>query len=209
METTMPKIKICGLTSVEDARILNRYPVDFAGFVVFFTKSKRNVSLEKACEIMSELNASIKKVAVMVDPTKGQVLDVEKLGFDYLQIHGELTDEVLKAAKIPVIRAVNVESEEKLKGISKLFQEKKVKYVAFDGRKPGNGETFDWDLIGKYVDNPEKIMLAGGLNTNNVVKAIEQVHPAIVDVSTGVEKSTGTGKDDEKVKQFIETIIHR
>lgn len=209
MEAAVPKIKICGLTSVEDARILNQYPVDFAGMVVFFKKSRRNVSLEKAKEIMNELNTSIKKVAVMVSPTKGQILDVQKLEFDYLQIHGELADEVLKAASLPIIRAVNVESEERLKGISELFQNEKVKYVAFDGRKPGNGETFDWDLIQKYVDNPEKIMLAGGLNRNNVVKAIRQVHPAIVDISTGVENSTGFGKNDKKVKQFVETIIHK
>ena len=86
------KIKICGLTSPAEARYLNENHVDFAGMVLFFPKSKRNISIEQAKEIMAALDASIKRVAVVVSPTIEQVRQIEAAGFDYVQIHGEIPE---------------------------------------------------------------------------------------------------------------------
>ena len=85
------KIKICGITNEKEADYLNDNKVDFAGFV-FYEKSKRNITIDKARLIMDRLNPNIKKVAVMVSPTLEEVIDKEDAGFDIIQIHGELKE---------------------------------------------------------------------------------------------------------------------
>ena len=103
------KIKICGLTSPAEARYLNENHVDFAGMVLFFPKSKRNISIEQAKEIMAALDASIKRVAVVVSPSIEQVRLIEAAGFDYIQIHGEIPETEAEAAiAIPILKAFNV-----------------------------------------------------------------------------------------------------
>lgn len=86
------KIKICGLTSPEEAAYLNKNHVDFAGMVLFFPKSKRNISIEQAKEIIKSLDSSIKSVAVVVAPTNEQICEIADTGFDYVQIHGAIPD---------------------------------------------------------------------------------------------------------------------
>ena len=103
------KIKICGLTSPAEARYLNENHVDFAGMVLFFPKSKRNISIEQAIEIMATLDASIKRVAVVVSPSIEQIRQIEAAGFDYVQIHGEIPETEAEAAKaITILKAFNV-----------------------------------------------------------------------------------------------------
>ena len=105
------KIKICGLTRPEEAYFLNEYKVDFSGFV-FYEKSKRNVSIDRAKEIMNALDTDIKKVAVTVSPDAALVSSIEEAGFDILQIHGDFDMEVLKMIKIPVNIGVGVKGLE-------------------------------------------------------------------------------------------------
>ena len=105
------KVKICGLTSPAEARYLNENHVDFAGMVLFFPKSKRNISIEQAKEIMAALDASIKRVAVVVSPSIEQVRQIEAAGFDYVQIHAEIPEtetEAEAAIAIPILKAFNV-----------------------------------------------------------------------------------------------------
>ncbi len=102
------KIKICGLTDRKEAEYLNRNQVDFAGMVLFFSKSKRNITIEKAKDIMSGLRPEIQKVAVVVDPTIEQAQEIERAGFDYIQIHGTLQEEILRQIQIPVLKAFNI-----------------------------------------------------------------------------------------------------
>lgn len=102
------KIKICGLTSTKEAEYLNENNVDFAGMVMFFPKSKRNIDENKATEIINALNESIKKVAVTVSPTLEQVKIIEYLGFDYIQIHGKLENSIIESTDIPILKAFNV-----------------------------------------------------------------------------------------------------
>ena len=103
------KIKICGLTKADEAEYLNENNIEYAGFV-FFEKSKRNVALSQALEIMDKLTDDIKRVAVMVSPKLEFIRQLNELPFDIYQIHGELTDEVLKACKRDVWRAMNIEN---------------------------------------------------------------------------------------------------
>ncbi|SET15126.1 phosphoribosylanthranilate isomerase [[Clostridium] polysaccharolyticum] len=202
----MPEIKICGLTCEEDIELINAYPVSYAGFVLFFPKSKRNLTLEQAQHLKRKLKDSVKTVAVTVAPSLEQVKEIEGAGFDVIQIHGTLHKEVEEKVHIPVFRAVNVEKEE---DIRKVFSERspKISYYVFDGKRPGSGEVFDWGFLKKNVDNTSRIMLAGGLHSENVANAIKAVQPGIVDVSSGVEKEHGAGKDREKIERFVQAVL--
>ena len=201
LNTTM--IKVCGLTEVREAEYLNRFKIDFAGFVLFFPKSKRNISIEKAEEIMKRLDKNIKKTAVVVSPAKEQIIDICNSGFDYIQIHGKIEEEVLKMAQIPVLKAFNVDDMDEFKMYSS--NEKIAGYV-FDAAEPGSGRTFDWDILSQIERDGKLFILAGGLNPDNVRKAVAAVNPDMVDVSSGVENDDGFGKDILKIEKFVKQI---
>ena len=201
LNTTM--IKVCGLTEVREAEYLNRLKIDFAGFVLFFPKSKRNISIEKAEEIMKHLDKNIKKTAVVVSPAKEQIIDICNSGFDYLQIHGKIEEEVLKMAQIPVLKAFNVDDMDEFKMYSS--NEKIAGYV-FDAAEPGSGRSFDWDILSQIERDGKLFILAGGLNPDNVRKAVAAVNPDMVDVSSGVENDDGFGKDILKIEKFVKQI---
>ncbi len=201
LNTTM--IKVCGLTEVREAECLNRFKIDFAGFVLFFPKSKRNISIEKAEEIMKHLDKNIKKTAVVVSPAKEQIIDICNSGFDYIQIHGKIEEEVLKMAQIPVLKAFNVDDMDEFKMYSS--NEKIAGYV-FDAAEPGSGRTFDWDILSQIERDGKLFILAGGLNPDNVRKAVAAVNPDMVDVSSGVENDDGFGKDILKIEKFVKQI---
>lgn len=201
LNTTM--IKVCGLTEVREAEYLNRLKIDFAGFVLFFSKSKRNISIEKAEEIMKHLDKNIKKTAVVVSPAKEQIIDICNSGFDYIQIHGKIEEEVLKMAQIPVLKAFNVDDMDEFKMYSS--NEKIAGYV-FDAAEPGSGKSFDWDILSQIERDGKLFVLAGGLNPDNVRKAVAAVNPDMVDVSSGVENDDGFGKDILKIEKFVKQI---
>lgn len=197
------KIKICGLTDVKEAQALNRHHVDFAGFVLFFPKSRRNISIAQAEEIMQALIPSIKKVAVVVSPTAEQARRIEEAGFDYIQIHGELSKEVLAQLKIPILRAFNVSDMDQYECYHKC--EKIAGYV-FDAAEPGSGKVFDWNLVKDIPRDEKQFLLAGGLCAENVAQAIASVQPDGVDVSSGVEYDDGNGKDAAKIERFVAQV---
>lgn len=197
----MTKVKICGLKNQTDIKCINTLSPDFAGFVMFFEKSHRNISPEKAQKLLSALDPNIKSVAVTVSPTEEQLEQIYNLGFDYVQIHGNITDEVLKNSKTPIIRAINVSGTDSL---TDLDNYKNVKGILFDSAVPGSGKSFDWSMLEKLPKNQKMLFLAGGLTADNVVAAICQVHPYAVDVSSGVELADKSGKNFELVRAFIE-----
>ncbi len=222
-------VKICGITSVREAEYLNQYGADYAGMVLFYEKSKRNIDINKAQSVIAALDNKIKSVAVVVSPDAEQAEAIRKAGFDYIQIHGELTDDVYDSIKLPIIRAVNIKGakgsgkmQEELKGI---LGKDKVCAVLFDSGTPGSGSTFDWSEAVKVRQTVEesgkKFWLAGGLDRNNVGDAIRIVSPDTVDTSSGVEyddKSTDFGaeysnseerrwgKSPAMIKEFIESV---
>ena len=200
------KIKICGLTSPAEARYLNENHVDFAGIVLFFPKSKRNISIEQAKEIMAALDASIKRVAVVVSPSIEQVRQIEAAGFDYVQIHGEIPEtetEAEAAIAIPILKAFNVSD---MDSYEKYHNDSRIAGYVFDAIEPGSGKTFDWKLVDNIPRDEKLLLLAGGLNPDNVRMAIEAVHPDGVDVSSGVENDDKAGKNPDKIHDFVAAI---
>lgn len=197
----MTKVKICGLKNPTDIKCINTLSPDFAGFVMFFEKSHRNISVQTAQELLALLDKNIKSVAVTVSPTEEQLEQIYNLGFDYVQIHGNITDEILKNSKTPIIRAINVSGIESIGDIENLDN---VKGILFDSAVPGSGQGFDWSMLEKLPKTDKMLFLAGGLTADNVAAAVCQVHPYAVDVSSGVELSDKSGKDFELVRTFIE-----
>lgn len=203
MRMKQPYIKICGLQTNDDAMYLNENEVDFAGFVLFYPKSKRFVTIEQAVSIMKTLEPGIKKVAVTISPRISQLKEIEASGFDYIQIHGILEKQVLEEAKIPIFRAFNVSDGTEYVSLNR---HPNIAGYVLDGKIPGNGEIFDWRLLKEFDKQDKILMLAGGLNPENVEKAVLEVQPDIVDVSSGVESENIAGKDPVKIKKFVDSV---
>lgn len=197
----MTKVKICGLKNPTDIKCINTLSPDFAGFVMFFEKSHRNISVQTAQELLALLDKNIKSVAVTVSPTEEQLEQIHTLGFDYVQIHGKISKKLLSECKTPVIRAINVSGIESIGDIENLDN---VKGILFDSAVPGSGQGFDWSMLEKLPKTDKMLFLAGGLTADNVAKAVVQLRPFAVDVSSGVELSDKSGKDFELVRTFIE-----
>ncbi len=194
----MTKIKICGFTDPKEASYISAKDVAFMGMVLFFPKSKRNISIEEAKEIMAAADQNIKKVAVAVSPTLTQVKEIEAAGFDYLQIHGTLKEEVLEETEIPIIRAYNGAGEASEVSL-------RIAAYLFDAAEPGSGKTFDWAALSQ-LKRDKPWFLAGGLTAENVGKAIAVVHPDVVDISSGIEYTDRPGKDPKKIVAFIRAV---
>lgn len=194
------KIKVCGLTTKKEAEFLNENKVDLAGMVMFFPKSKRNITPDTAREIISALDKNIKKVAVVVSPTYEEIEIIEGLDFDYVQIHGELSQELESKINLPILKAFNIKD---IDLYERYKESKKVVGYVFDAQEPGSGKIFDWSLVKTLPRDDKILILAGGLNPENVEKAIEYIHPDGVDVSSGVENPNGIGKSEEKIKMFV------
>lgn len=197
----MTKVKICGITNRQEIEYINKYKSDYAGFVMFFPKSKRNIDVSTAKELLNALISSVKSVAVMVEPTAEQINAAMVCGFDYVQIHGNVDSSLLASSPLPVIRAFNVGDINRFEEYSRI---ENISAYLFDSAVPGSGKAFDWSLIDKLPHSDKKMFfLAGGLNADNVAQAIKQVKPDGVDVSSGVENDNGIGKSEERIKRFI------
>ena len=180
----MTQIKICGFTDPKEAAFVSYPDVSYMGMVLFFEKSKRSISLETAKAIMRAADPRIQKVAVVVSPSLAQAEEIEKAGFDYMQVHGVLEAEVLSMTRLPIIRAYNGKAEEE---------------------EPGSGKAFDWKRLAEKK-RKKPWFLAGGLTAANVGRAISHIHPDVVDVSSGVEYTDRKGKDPEKIAAFIQAV---
>lgn len=214
----MPQIKICGITKPEETEYLNQNKVDYAGFV-FYEKSKRNVSISQAKKLMKLLDKNVKRIAVTVSPDEEQVQCIEQTGFDILQVHGELKEQVLKSCKLPIWRAVNIQSireaKEQLER-EQAFSNLQITGFVVDGASHGSGKTFHWEEIDENASEAEEIadflqkmkkktfVLAGGLKAQNVSEGIRIFSPDVVDVSSGVEGKDG--KEKEKIKEFVKEV---
>ena len=109
---SLVQVKICGLTSMDDVHIIEKYGADYAGMVLYYPKSKRNIDINLAAVLVAQLKKSdIKSVAVVVSPDVSQLEAIQNAGFDYIQIHGELSDDVYNACSVRIIRAVNIKHQ--------------------------------------------------------------------------------------------------
>ena len=196
----MTKIKICGLSRLEDISAVNALKPEYIGFV-FFKKSRRYVSPEKALELKKILDKEIKAVGVFVDEDIKTVEKFLKSGIiDIAQLHGNETDDYIKSLKEltvqPVIKAFKIRS---LSDIEKA--EKSLADMILLDAGMGDGKVFDWSLVSGFK---RPYFLAGGLDCTNAQSAVSQLHPYALDVSSGVE--TGGLKDIQKMTAFINAV---
>ena len=198
-------IKICGIMTAEEAGYLIENGVDFAGMVMYFQKSRRCIDEETAAELVKVLGdgSDIKKTAVVVSPTAEQVRKIADIGFDYVQIHGELTEKVMENSPLPILKAFNVSD---LGEIERWNGCEKIAGYVFDAADYGSGKTFDWSLLENIDTKGRMFLLAGGLSPENVIEAVKIVHPDGVDVSSGVEFDGGSGKDPKKIRDFCRFV---
>ena len=201
----MTKVKICGFTDSENARDAAIAGVDAIG-LVFYDKSPRNVDIQKAREIVAALPPFINRVGLFVNANPSFIDEVLcEVPLDTLQFHGD--EEVVDCTQyqMPFIKSLRVTSKTNLDQIAEHFSDASA--LLLDSYNPnsygGTGEIFDWSLARVKINLP--IILAGGLNSENVSEAISQVNPYAVDASSGVESSPGM-KDIDKILAFIQSV---
>lgn len=195
------KVKICGLTDVETAVAAANYGADAIGFV--FAESKRRITLEQAKEIIAHLPKEVWKVGVFVNETREEIESIASaVGLTHIQLHGDETALFSESLSLPVIKSFSFQGNESLEALGEFSSD----FILLDSPKGkyrgGNGTAFNWNEVNPKLMNRKKVILAGGLNADNVEAAIKIIKPYMVDVSSGVE-SVGI-KDLRKIKTFIE-----
>lgn len=201
----MTKVKICGLSRMEDIQYCNELKPDFIGFV-FFPKSTRNVSFDLAKKLKSQLDRSIKAVGVFVNADTDFITKLCNQDIiDMIQLHGNedfnYIQELKSKIKNPIVKAVRVQSAEEILKADIL----PCDYLLLDtyvcDMVGGSGLTFDWSII-PNISKP--FFLAGGLSSENVSKAINICNPYAVDVSSSVE--VNNFKSESKIANFIRAV---
>lgn len=202
----MTKVKICGITNLEDAKASIYAGCDALGFV-FYRKSPRYIAPKIAKAIIKSLPKNILKVGVFVNSKEKTIKKIAKFcGLDILQFHGnESTGFCRRFRSYKVIKALRVKDKVDLKHILQYNPFAYLFDAFIESKLGGTGKKFDWKLI-KHLNGIKKpIFLSGGLSTDNVKKAIEIAKPGWVDVSSSVEVSPGK-KDHQKVSDFIKKV---
>ncbi len=199
------RVKICGFTQVQDAVAAANLGVDAIG-LVFYPPSPRNVSINKAAEIVKALPAFVTVVALFVDEQEAKVREVlKRVSIDCIQFHGDESADACGIYNKPYMKAIRVKPELDIMEIANQYQDASALLLDayHPGIKGGSGSQFDWDLIPQHCALP--IILAGGLQAENAKQAVEIVKPYALDVSSGVESSKGV-KDVAKMAAFIQVI---
>jgi phosphoribosylanthranilate isomerase len=198
----MVKIKICGLRRLEDIEIVNKYKPDYIGFV--FADSKRKVSHEQASKMKDYLSSDIISVGVFVNADCEEILKLYNDGIiDMAQLHGDENEEYINYLKektnneLKIIKAIEMSHDNDLFN----YDDSQADFLLLDSGK-GSGKTFDWSLIRK--DLKKKFFLAGGINSENAVQAIDEFSPYAIDLSSSLE--VDGFKDEKKVKEIMEVI---
>ena len=193
----MTKVKICGLSTKGAVEAAVSAGADYIGFV--FAPSKRQVTLEQAIELAKFIPSHIQKVGVFVSPSRVELLEaVDKVGLDFVQVHGQVVDKLFENLPCGSIQAVQVDE-------GGHVPNSQANYLLFDAPVAGSGQTFDWGRL-DTTGLAQPFFIAGGLNEDNVARAIQHFSPFAVDVSSGVE--TDGQKDHEKIRRFIERVKH-
>lgn len=197
----MTKIKLCGLKSLDDIEIINKYNPEYIGFV-FYKKSKRYVDYKTAKMLKNALNKNILAVGVFVNEDINTVVKLlNKNIINIAQLHGNESENYIKTLKAltnkPIIKAFKVENTLDIEN----SRQSTADFVLLDSGTGGTGKTFNWSLI-KNLDRP--YFLAGGLNIENIKTALDTLSPYALDISSGIE--TDNIKDESKIKAFIQTV---
>ncbi len=203
----MIRIKICGITNLEDAQRAVDFGADVLGFV--FAKSSRRINQALASRIIKEFPPFISCVGVFVDEKEEIVTEIAKnCRLDILQFHGKETPEYCQNFRkdYKVIKAIKVKNEESIRDISNFLNLGAILLDTYHkDLSGGTGKQFNWELANKAKAYNMPIILSGGLNPDNVEEVIEKVKPYAVDVSSGVETSPGI-KDYNLMREFIRKV---
>ncbi|MBS1272525.1 MAG: N-(5'-phosphoribosyl)anthranilate isomerase [Candidatus Marinimicrobia bacterium] len=203
----MMPVKICGITQTEDARKAIDAGASAIGFI-FHEASPRYIDPEKANHISDAVSDTVATVGVFVDEAAETVNRIAELvGLDFVQLHGDESPEYCAQMNRPVIKSFRIgESfDEKVLGGYNVYALLFDAYVK--GAQGGTGKTFNWDII-KSLETETIIILAGGINSENIMMAYDSVRPDAFDVSSGVEESPGRKNREKMGKLFtiVETI---
>lgn len=193
-------VKICGITNEDDALLAVALGADAVGFV--FAPSSRRVAIDRARDIARRLPRDVMTVGVFRDELPTRVVEIaQRVGFDAVQLHGHESAEDSRwvRSRVPIVIKAFPAGHPGLERIPDYGAD----IILIDGPEPGSGKVYDWSLAEGAPQAGHRVMLAGGLDADNVVEAIARVRPWGVDVSSGVEREPGR-KDPVKLREFIE-----
>lgn len=204
-QLSVVRSKICGITRIDDALVAIAAGADAIG-LVFYPKSPRAVNIAQAQAIIAALPPLVTTVGLFVDMPRDQLSELlAQVPLDLLQFHGDESAADCDGYNRPYIKALRVKAGDDVAAMMAGYP--RASGILLDtfvaGVPGGTGEAFDWSLVPQGLNIP--IILAGGLNAENIARAIEQVRPYAVDVSGGVEVSKGV-KDAGKVHAFVSTV---
>ena len=193
------KIKICGLTRVEDAVFAAESGADFLG-MIFVHESPRCLDVERASEIANAVRGKARVVGVFRDAPTENVREIaENVGLDFVQLHGSESDDDIVSIGVPAIKSLNILGDV----VPSMTAHPHAEWILFDSGG-GTGRRFDWSLLATY-ERKKPFLLAGGITPDNVAAAISFVRPDAIDVASGVESSPGV-KDHWKIARLIERV---
>ena len=203
----MVRIKICGITNLEDALLAAELGADALGFI-FYAKSPRKVDAETARAIIAQLPPFVAAVGVFVDEAAAVVQELAaRVGLDWVQLHGQESPEYCRKLGRRVIKSFRIQDEDSLRLLGDY--QGAAQALLLDtykkGQVGGTGEVFDWELA-RQAKAYGPIVLAGGLTAANVAQAIKTAQPQAVDVASGVEAAPGK-KDPEKLRAFFRAVV--
>jgi phosphoribosylanthranilate isomerase len=208
-EAYRTRVKICGLTNLEDARYVSGALADYLGFI-FYEKSPRYIEPPKAGAIINWIEGP-ETVGVFVNQPLDDVnLIVRQTGIDLVQLHGTESPDYCRLIEKPVIKAVHIQKDSNPDELRKTVQSYSdcTAYLLFDTKTDnlwgGTGITFDWKILSDITDK-KPFFLSGGLHAGNIRKASKTARPFAVDLSSGVEQAPGV-KDYDKLDRFFEQM---
>lgn len=197
------QIKICGIKTEEEVQLINHYPVTYIGFI--FAKSKRQVTLEKAAYLRAMVRGDIKVIGVFMDQEPAFIQKaIEHCDLDGIQLHGSESNEMIETFDVPVWKSIAIKGPESLPLLQVYSNAEGLLLDTYhQGATGGTGKQFNWDLV-KGLKINQQLILAGGLNPDNVAEAIEEVDPDVLDLNSGLE--TALMKDPDKVEKLFEVL---
>jgi phosphoribosylanthranilate isomerase len=197
------KIKICGITNLDDAWLAAELGADALGFI-FYPKSLRRVTLAQAAGICKAFLPFVATVGVFVNATQREIKStLAECRLTTLQFHGDEPPEFCRQFAARTIKAIRVQDEDSLRTAAEYDVDALLLDTYTETKRGGTGKTFDWSIAVRAKEIGLPIVLSGGLTMANIQEAIRKVRPYAVDVSSGVESEPGR-KDPEKLRRFIE-----
>ena len=201
---TQVKVKICGMTNLNDVKVAVDGGVDAVGFI-FYKKSPRSVTMQAVREIVLELPPFVDSVGVFVNETAEQINKIaDRCNLDRVQLHGDESPAFCKKIRRRVIKVIRVKDIQSLKKLSDYPVSSFLLDTFSEDQYGGTGKVFDWNLA-YSAKKYGPIILAGGLTPINVRQAIQRIQPYGVDVCSGVESQPGI-KDHKKMKAFLKNV---